>query len=309
MDLTTIQNFLRKNLLDNEFQSLVRVQIIVAKYTSLLYHNTLNQGGYPLIMRLVESELDVLQGACRETGTLTQNISLSILDVKLHFYTCFMSESPSTTLSNQATFKNALLTALRVVHLCSLPESVSPATEANASELRRRKSMQKDYYRRLAFATVILVKFFYHNSAALKEEQQAAMTHIGLAQSLYRACSYEADDEYAKTAESFEYLSRLSQNEVGSMMTLQIDHLMGVPMYFDALSSSTEIPGKLVELCESETWDNGQAFAQYHELGTGPVPLPQNQSTSSEHEPSTMVFPASFWDMQVPHLMIDDVVL
>lgn len=260
------------------------------------------------MMRLVESELDVLQASCRDTGTLTQNINLSILDVKLHFYTCFMTESSSAAPSNQATFKNALLTALRVVHLCSMPESINCVTDTDASELRRRKSMQKDYYRRLAFATVILLKFFYHNSEALKEEQHAAMTHIGLAQSLYRACSYEADDEYAKTAESFEYLSRLGQNEVGSMMTLQIDHLMGVPMCFDALSTSTT-PDRLAQLCETETWGNGQALAQYHELGSGSITLSQNQSTSAEHEASTIVFPTMFWDMQVPHLMMDDVVL
>lgn len=256
-----MQNLLARNLVSDEFQNLVKIQIVVAKYSGLLSHNTLDQPGCASIMRLIESELDVLSAAAHQSGGLTQSIMLSILDVKLHFYACLLTKLSQQAPSQQATFKNVLSTALRIVHLSSKHESSSSTKEEEANALQWRQSRCKDYYRRLVFATVILIKLFHLNSATPKEEQQAALTHIGHAQNIYIGLSYEESDEFSRTAKFLECLARQRQDHLKPMTALRLNHMMGVSVLFDALSTAAELRGKPVEVPQCEDSDYAEAYS------------------------------------------------
>lgn len=306
IDLTTVQNFLARNTLSHEFQTLVRIQVVVAKYSGLLSHDTLNQSGYASIMRLIESELDVLQAAGQETGTITQTINLSILDVKLHFYAFLMTRLSSQAPSQQVTFKNGLASAVRIIQLANLPETSSADNERD-SRLQRRRSRHKHHFRSLSFATVILLKFFYLNSSTPKEEQEAALTHIGIAHTIFNSCSERENDEYHRAAQFFECLSHRRQGTSNYQTSLRLDHLMGVSILFDALSTAAEMRGRPVELSEAVVGDGEAEFTAYDDPG-GEHML-EGGAYPGDQVDSTMAFLTEFWEGQVTDLMVGDIML
>lgn len=228
-----------------------------------------------------------------------------MLDVKLHFHAFLMTKLSSESPSQQITVKTGLATALRLVSISNVPQRSGPPTD-DAWLLQRRRSLPKNYYRGLAFATILLLKFFYLNSATPKEEQQAAATHIGIAQNIFTSCSFQEKDEYARTAHVFESLSRLREGKFNPTMKLRLTHLMGVSILFDAVSTAAEIRGRPVELDENEAQyeDNAALYGQMN----GQQSL-QNASYSPGQLDPTMEFFTEFWDGPLPQMTFDDLML
>lgn len=302
-DLTTIQNFLCRTNLDSNFKFYVRVQIVVAKYASLVSHAS-DLNACVSIMRLVESELDVLQSTFNERENGGYDTGFSILDVKLHFYALLMTKLSPEAPSYHVTFKNALTTALRIVQISTLHQAIDGGDAEETLSLRKRRSLPKNNYRGLAFATILLLKFFYLNSAAPKEEQDAAATHIKLAQNVFSACSSEDGDEYARAAKVFEALARLNQDTLDSALKLRLTHLMGVSIFLDALSTAAEIRGRPVTIREGETLEELSTDSGDQPIQTERLPV---SSPGAEQAGSMMDFLLEFWDGPLPDLNMADI--
>ena len=261
-----------------------------------MFSRAISEDACGSIMKLIEGELDVLQSTCHEEKTNTHDIEYGLLDVKLHFYSVLMIKMSPESPSQQLTCKKALAAALRLVQITSLQLATSDGGSAmeNAESLPWRRSLTKNHYRGLAFATMLLLKFFYLSSAAPKEEQDAAATHVKLAQNVFLLCSFEDEDEYARAAKVFETLARLGKQRIEPMAKLRFKHLMGVSIVLDALSTAAEIRGRPIALDRNGSLD-------------GPSTIPESTPNSSwdqgqsphiggEQMDSTLDFLLNFYD-------------
>ncbi|KAK5999194.1 Putative transcription factor SEF1-like protein [Cladobotryum mycophilum] len=290
LDLTAIQSFLARNTLPYKFEMLVRIQIVVAKYTNLFAHN-ISQDTSISFIRMIESELDVLQKEVYEKGFSSKKIEFNILDVKLHYYALLIPKLPPESSSRQIILTTGLAAALRMISISALQQPSSSAMDLMS--LQRRRSLPKNYYRSLAFATIFLLKFFYLNSSTPPEDKQAAAKHIKLVQNVFSTCSISDTDEYARAAKVFESLARLSPGNLDSTMKLRLTHRMGVSILLDALSTAAEVRGRPVELGENETLDQVVATSESHPTIEEPS---DGTSLTDDQVDSTMDFLVEFWD-------------
>lgn len=259
LDFAAVHAFLARKTVPSDFIVHVRIQLVVAKFTSLLVHN-ISEAASASLMRLIDGELDVVKSTFSEEDTGSHKLEFSILAVKLHFYALLITRSTPGSPSSEITLKSGLAAALRITYISALrPRKSRPdQLQDSVSMIRRQRSLPKNYYRGLAFATIFLLTFFHLNSAACKEEQQSAATHIAFSQGVFEACTVDPQDEFSRAAKVFETLARLTPGN-SDPSQIQFTHRMGVSILLDAVITAAEARGKPVHIKADQTLDEAIA--------------------------------------------------
>lgn len=229
----------------------VRVQLIVAKFTSLLNHD-MGEGASSSFIRLLDTELDALRAEVSLEDEQMRAVELGILGAKMHLYALVITKDSNNSSSRQIMLRTARDVALRIIHISTLAMRNAPPDGNDQELIRKQRCLPKNHYRCLAFATIFLLKFFHRRGSDVPEERQAVANHISMAQNLFKACATEPRDEYNRTARVFEVLGRESPKAI-EPDTLRLTHRMGVSIVFDAVSNASEARGKPVEIRENET--------------------------------------------------------
>ncbi|KAF4466658.1 transcription factor [Fusarium albosuccineum] len=251
LDFNSIHAFLRRNTVTPTFAMQVRVQLIVAKFTSLLNHD-IGDTASSSFMRLLDSELEALRTELSLEDEQMRSIELSILSAKMHLYALVITKDPGNSASRQIMMRTARDVALRIIHLSTVAMRNSPLGQGDETIIRKTRCLPKNHHRCTAFATIFLLKFFYRRGADGPDEKQAVANHIAMGQTLFNACSTEPRDEWSRTAKVFETLGAEHSTQPSSSK-LRLTHRMGVSILFDAVSSASEARGRPVEIQDEDT--------------------------------------------------------
>lgn len=281
LDFGSIHSFLRRQTAPPTFAMQVRVQLIVAKFTSLLNHD-MGEGASASFIRLLDTELDALRAEVSLEDEQMRAVELGILGAKMHLYALVITKDSNNSSSRQIMLRTARDVALRIIHISTLAMRNTPPDGKDQELIRRQRCLPKNHYRCLAFATIFLLKFFHRRGSDAPEEKQAVANHISMAQNLFKACATEPRDEYNRTAGVFEVLGRESPRSI-EPSALRLTHRMGVSIVFDAVSHASEARGKPVEMGENETIqdEGGAVGAKVHEQLSGqPVELDPSDTNS-----------------------------
>ncbi|PKS08580.1 hypothetical protein jhhlp_004966 [Lomentospora prolificans] len=290
LDFSTIQTYLSRRTVPFEFATHVKVHLIVSKFTNLLGHDV-EETVATSMMRLMDSELDRLGSAADDDADVNR-IEFSILVVKLHFYAYLITRFRPESITREVFLKTGLSTAIRIISISTLPLPGSGQLKGDPRWIRKRRSLPKNYYRGLAFATIFLIKFFHLNSAMSKDEQQSAACHIGMAQDVFKTCSTEPRDEYGRAAKVFELLAQLTPDSADTTK-LRLTHRMGVSIVLDAITTASEIRGQNTEIGENQSLDEAMALSSGNTLDAGQLP---DATFISEQVNSSVDFLREFWD-------------
>ncbi len=263
LDLAAIHEFLRryKSSISPTFAAQVKVYLIVAKYMSLLNHD-ITEATSSSFIRLLDTELAALYADTLDEGEVSKAVELYILDTKLHFYTLFITKTSHNSSSRSIMLRTALSVALRIIHISTSSWRDFPEMKGSLSFIQKQRSLPKNHYRGFAFATIFLIRFFHNSDTASPDESQLAANHIQLAREHFKACSTTPHDEFSRTREVFEVLSRMKPMETESKK-LRLTHRMGVSIILDALTNASEVRGKPTEIEEDEP--EGDDISDHHE--------------------------------------------
>ncbi|RSM18119.1 hypothetical protein CDV31_003041 [Fusarium ambrosium] len=298
LDFGSIHSFLRRQTAPPTFAMQVRVQLIVAKFTSLLNHD-MGEGASSSFIRLLDTELDALRAEVSPEDEQMRAVELGILGAKMHLYALVITKDSNNSSSRQIMLRTARDVALRIIHISTLAMRNAPPDDQEL--IRKQRCLPKNHYRCLAFATIFLLKFFHRRGSDAPEERQAVANHISMAQNLFKACATEPRDEYNRTARVFEVLGRESPKSI-EPDTLRLTHRMGVSIVFDAVSNASEARGKPVEIRENETIqdEGGPEESRVHERLLNQPEVEMDQAdTSSE-------FLRGFWSDPYMNLLSFD---
>lgn len=268
LDFAAIHDFLRQKTVPHAFATLVKVQLVVARFTSLL-NRDLDDAASSSLIRLLDTELNALKPDGLMDDDQSRSVELCILDAKMHFYTLFITKTPHGLSSREITLRTAFSHALRIIHISTSEWRARPEGRTDPVLIQKQRSLPKNHHRSFAFATIFLLRFFHRSGTASMEERQLAANHISLAGEHFKACSIEPLDEYSRTAKVFEVLARTTPSDVGSKMRLT--HRMGVSILLDAVANAGEVRGKPVTLAEERPPDQGNqidgTFQDMREMG------------------------------------------
>ncbi|KAF7554699.1 hypothetical protein G7Z17_g2701 [Cylindrodendrum hubeiense] len=256
-------------------------------------------------MRLVNTELDVLKSGFPENESGVLKVEFSILVTKLHFYALLITKSPPASPPRDIMLQTGLAAALRIIRISTIPTaSSSRLGNLGLPSVQRERSLPKNYYRGLAFATIFLITFFHLNSAASREEQESAASHISLAQGVFKTCSIDPLDEYARTSRLFEILARLPPGS-SDPTKLRFTHRMGVSVLLHALRLADEVRGRPTEVPQGPKLDE-------------PIPTYQSQPQDQELQPdmiysidqvnSDVDFLREFWGQPIMNILNFDAI-
>ncbi|KAI8723007.1 Fungal-trans domain-containing protein [Fusarium sp. LHS14.1] len=251
LDFGSIHSFLKRQTAPPTFAMQVRVQLIVAKFTSLLNHD-MGEGASSSFIRLLDTELDALRADVSLEDEQMRAVELGILGAKVHLYALVITKDSNNSSSRQIMLRTARDVALRIIRISTLAMRNAPPDGIDQELIRKQRCLPKNHYRCLAFATIFLLKFFHRRGSDVPEERQTVANHISMAQNLFKACATEPRDEYNRTARVFEVLGQESPKSI-EPDALRLTHRMGVSIVFDAVSNASEARGKPVELRENET--------------------------------------------------------
>ncbi|KAK7430476.1 hypothetical protein QQZ08_002995 [Neonectria magnoliae] len=288
LDFAAIHNFLSQRTLPFEIATQVRIHLVVAKFINLLLQNTNESVGSSLI-RVINNDLDALKLAVpeREPGIL--KVEFSILVTKIHFYALEITKAPLDSPAREIMLQTALVAAMRIIQISATPRLGTPDGQPS---LRRERSLPKTYYRGLALATIFLITFFHLNANASPEERQSAATHIALAQGVFRFCSIDPRDEYARVAKMFEILSRLPPGSADPTK-MRFTHRMGVSILMNATRIADEARGRPTEIPEDHSVEEPRPI---YEADLRNHELQQEMVYNTEQVTSDVEFLREFWD-------------
>ncbi|KAJ4327251.1 hypothetical protein N0V84_002381 [Fusarium piperis] len=289
LDFGSIHSFLRRQTAPPTFAMQVRVQLIVAKFTSLLNHD-MGEGASSSFIRLLDTELDALRAEVSLEDEQMRAVELGILGAKMHLYALVITKDSNNSSSRQIMLRTARDVAIRIIHISTLAMRSAPPDGQDEELIRKQRCLPKNHYRCLAFATIFLLKFFHRRGSDAPEERQAVANHISMAQNLFKICATEPLDEYNRTAKVFEVLGRESPKSI-EPSALRLTHRMGVSIVFDAVSNASEARGKPVEIRENETIqdDDGPGDSRVHER-------PLNQPVELDQPDTSTEFLKGFWN-------------
>lgn len=300
IDFTAIYNFLTQKTLPFEITTQVRIHLVVAKFIGLLLQNNETVGSS--VIRLINSELDVLKSGFPENEPGILKIEFSILVTKLHFYALLIIKSPPNSPSREIMLQTGLVAALRIIRISTTPPSSTRFGDRSLPKIQRERSLPKTYYRGLAFATIFLITFFHLDANASREEQESAASHISLAQGVFKLCSIDPMDEYARTSRMFEILARLPPGS-SDPTKLRFTHRMGVSLLLHATRMADEARGRstqIPELPENRTPEEPmvtyQSQLQEQQLQSDLI-YPMDQANSDAE------FLREFWDDPIMNIL------
>ncbi|KAI1077787.1 fungal-specific transcription factor domain-containing protein [Whalleya microplaca] len=288
-DLTTIRSFLSEQTIPREFTLLLRVLLSVASFTNVLAHDSNDGVVDSSVIQLLDSELDTLKITFPEGwNSLTD---FTVMVAKIHVYTLVITRARPGSSSRDILLKLGLAAALRIIHLASLRLHNEQAKPHTLTVAQRHKTLSKDYFRGVAFATIFLLRYFSLNNNATTEEQQLAANHIIMAHTIFKTMSVRPRDEWERVAVVFETLCKQAPLPVDANK-LRLTDRMGVSIVLDAISTASELRGKPVEITEHHipTTDHlaGQINLSQPDIFT-------SSSQLVEPWPSELSFSNEFW--------------
>ncbi|KPM35789.1 hypothetical protein AK830_g10776 [Neonectria ditissima] len=300
LDFAAIHSFLSQKTLPFEIATQVRIHLVVAKFINLLLQNSNDSVGSSLI-RVINNELDALKLTLPKNQPGILKMEFSILVTKIHFYALEITKSPLDSPSREMMLQTALVAAMRIIQISATPRA---GTANGLPSIRRERSLPKTYYRGLALATIFLITFFHLNPSASPEERQSAATHISLAQGVFRFCSIDPLDEYARVARMFEILSRLPPG-TADPTKMRFTHRMGVSILMNATRIADEARGRPTEIPRDQSVEEPrpvfEADLRNHDLQPEMV-------YSTEQMSSDVEFLREFWDDSIMSMINLDAV-
>lgn len=290
-DIAAIRTILDEYAPSHEFATQVRVQLVVARFASILSNNSNHEIDSSLV-RMVDSELDAIKTTCADGWT--DMAELGVLAAKLHFYALVITRVRPGTTSRDILLKLGLGVSLRIAHLTNTRLHDNSVDTHNLTLQQRLRTYPKNHFRVLAFATVFLLRYFSLNSAAHADEQQMAANHVMMAHHIFQTCATSPRDECGRAANVFETLGR--QAPISADATkLRLTDRMGISILLDAVSTAAEVRGRPVEITESETSQGTPVYAKEDTYGISrelpvngaqpPQQLQQQQQQQQHQDP------------------------
>ncbi|KAK6956088.1 hypothetical protein Daesc_001358 [Daldinia eschscholtzii] len=239
-DLAAIRSTLSENTLPREFAIQLRVLLTLAGFTNVLVHNSNDGVIDSSVIQLLDGELDTLKVTFPDGWT--NMTDLSVLVVKMHVYTLVITRSRSGTGAKEILLKLGLAAALRIIHLANSRFHERLDKNQTLTAAQREKTLPKDYYRGLAFATIFLLRYFSLNNNANAEEQQLAVNHVIMAHTIFKTLATRQRDEYDRAASLFETLCKQAPASTDASRPSLSDR-MGVSIVLDAIDTARELRG------------------------------------------------------------------
>ncbi|KAL7621704.1 hypothetical protein AAE478_009031 [Parahypoxylon ruwenzoriense] len=295
-DLSNMRTILSEHTLPREFSLHIRVLLIMASFTNVLAYNSNDGVVDSSVTQLLEGELDTLKTTFSDGWT--SMVDYSIMVVKMHVYTLIITRSRSGTGSREILLKLGLATALRIIHLANLRFHDSQENAHNLTTTQREKTLSKDYYRGLAFATIFLIRYFSLNKSANAEEQQLAANHVIMAHTIFKALATYPGDEYTRAATLFETLCKQAPIPTDTGKPSLIDR-MGVSIVLDAINTARELRGCPIVMSEPEFPSTTEALTAQNNHNNNNNIAHQDVYNATPHLvepwPSDLAFANEFW--------------
>ncbi|KAI1803933.1 hypothetical protein F4811DRAFT_562103 [Daldinia bambusicola] len=240
-DLAAIRSTLSENTLPRDFAVQLRVLLTLAGFTNVLVHNSNDGVIDSSVIQLLDGELDTLKITYPDGWT--NMTDLAVMVVKMHVYTLVITRSRSGTGAKGILLKLGLAAALRIIHLAnSRFHERLPDKNQTLTAVQRERTLPKDYFRGLAFATIFLLRYFSLNNNANAEEQQLAANHVIMAHTIFKTLVTRQRDEYDRAANLFETLCKQAPASADASRPSLSDR-MGVSIVLDAIDTAREIRG------------------------------------------------------------------
>lgn len=295
-DLTNIRTILAEHYIPREFSLQIRMLLTLAGFTNVLSHNSNDSVVDSSVTQLLDGELDALKIMYPDGWTSMTDFSMTV--VKMHVYTLVITRSRSGTGSKEILLKLGLAAALRVIHLANLrfherlPDKAQQQQHQQQQALltitERERTLPKDYFRGLAFATIFLLRYFSLNNCANAEEQQLAANHVIMAHTIFKTLATQPMDEYGRVARLFETLckqqaqmppSSAGGDDAASGKPAHSDR-MGVSIVLDAINTARALRGHSMEIHEHEVLGTAAATT------TTPGSLPGHAQQQQQQQQS-----------------------
>ncbi|KAI0105406.1 fungal-specific transcription factor domain-containing protein [Hypoxylon sp. NC0597] len=249
-DLASIRSILGEHSLPREFSLHIRVLLIMAGFTNVLVHNSNDGVVDSSITQLLDGELDTLRVTFPDGWTSMTDYMVMI--VKMHVYTLVITRHRSGASSRDILLKLGLAAALRIIHLANSRFHERPDKNQTMTTAQRERTLPKDYFRGLAFATIFLLRYFgLNNSASNAEEQQLAANHVIMSHTIFKTLATRPRDEYDRVSSLFETLCKQAPIPPDTGKS-NVSGRMGVSILLDAINTAREIRGYPVEMPEPE---------------------------------------------------------
>ncbi|XXH02208.1 hypothetical protein Hte_008576 [Hypoxylon texense] len=289
-DLANIRTILCEHTVSREFSLRIRVLLILANFSSILSHNSNDGVVDSSVTQLLDGELDTLKLTFPDGWTSLTDFT--ILVVKLHVYTLVITRARSGTGSREILLKMGLGTALRIIHLANSRFNERIDKGEMMTLTQREKTLPKDYYRGLAFATIFLLRHFSLNNSGNAEEHQLAANHVIMAHTIFKTLATHPRDEYGRVANLFETLCKQTPTPLDDTKPRHSDR-MGASIVLDAITTAREMRGYPIELQEPEVLDTTEGLPGHDHAAQGDIFGTTAQLI--EPWPSDLAFANEFW--------------
>ncbi|KAI1407540.1 fungal-specific transcription factor domain-containing protein [Hypoxylon sp. FL1857] len=249
-DLASIRSILGEHSLPREFSLNIRVLLIMAGFTNVLVHNSNDGVVDSSVTQLLDGELDTLRVTFPDGWSSMTDYMVMV--VKMHVYTLVITRSRSVASSREILLKLGLAAALRIIHLANSRFHERSDKNQPMTTIQRERTLPKDYFRGLAFATIFLLRYFgLNNSASNAEEQQLAANHVIMSHTIFKTLASRPRDEYDRVSSLFETLCKQAPIPPDTGKP-GVTGRMGVSILLDAINAAREIRGYPVEMSEPE---------------------------------------------------------
>lgn len=289
-DLASIRAILSEHTIPREFALQIRVLLVLAGFTNVLAHNSNDGVIDSSITQLLDGELDTLRITFPDGWTSMTDFC--IVAVKMHVYTLVITRARSGTSSREILLKLGLAAALRIIHLANTRFNERQDKTQTLTAAQREKTLPKDYFRGLAFATIFLLKYFTSNNSASAEEQQLAANHVIMAHTIFKSLAVHPQDEYKRVANLFETLCKQAPIPSDNGKSVMADR-MGVSIVLDAITLGRELRGHPAVMQEPEIPSTAESLPSENNISHPDVFGPGSQLI--EPWPSDLAFANEFW--------------
>jgi len=244
-DLAVIRSLIADTSLPREFVSQLKVHLAVTGFTNILSQSASDVVDTSMV-QLLDAELSGLKSSCPDDWTSTTEVDMLV--AKLHVYAMVIAKCRPLTTSRDILLKLGFAAALRVVHLAA-SQLQGPTSDDETQEpeqltrIQLQRTMPKNYFRGVAFATTYLLRYFTMNSTANAEERQLATSHVMMSRHLFETCSTHAYDEHGRVAALFETLLRAAPGLSDASSKLRHTERMGMSIMLDVLSTADKVRG------------------------------------------------------------------
>ncbi|KAI5860998.1 fungal-specific transcription factor domain-containing protein [Durotheca rogersii] len=291
-DLAHIRTLLSEHTVPRGFALQIRALLIKAGFTNVLAHDSNDVVVDSSITHLLDSELDTLKANFPEGWTSMTEFTIMV--VKMYVYSLVITRSRAGMGSREILLKLGLAAALRSIYIGNSRYHETQDKLHNMTVAQRERTLPKDYFRGLAFATVFLIRYFVQYKGSNAEEQQLAANHVIMAHSIFKGVTLHPRDEYGRAAALFETLCKQAPIPTDTSKPSLADR-MGATLIVDAINTARTLRGAPLEITEPEV-----PIANTTESLAAPSAVEsQDVFNSTSHLldpwPSDLAFANEFW--------------